>query len=327
MINQAFLTAKVTYMKILDKTAVMILSKFDIGAGKKGAADGPQAVKKESERLGISFDEYEVLDEQALSTPHSSHEFGKNIETILEASLKLNDKVEATLKDQKFPIIISGDHSNAIGGLSGLKNAMPGKRIGVIWIDAHADLHSPYTTPSGNIHGMPLAALSGMDNEKDKKNNVSPEVRDNWDKLKKLGALGISPKFDLRDLVIIGIRDAEKEEWDLIESMGVRTFEPQDIVDHGIYYAINQGLKHLEPCDVLYVSFDADSLDPSVSVGTGTTAPDGLKLGEAESIFRTLLNHPKTAAFEITEINPNLDIKGKEMAKVIAHLLHYGLSK
>ncbi len=174
---------------------------------------------------------------------------------------------------------------------------------------------------------MPLAALSGQDNEQLKKNEVPEDVSYYWNELKKLGVLQLSPKFDLKDLVFIGIRDAEKEEWDMIEKMGVRTFEPQDIREHGIYYVLNQSLKHLEACDMLYISFDADSLDPEVSVGTGTTAPDGLNIPEAEIIFSMLLNHPKTGAFEITEINPNLDVKGKEMAKVIAHLLHYGLTK
>ncbi len=314
-------------MRIQGKEAVMILSKFDIGAGKKGAADGPQAVRDEVGKLGLVFDQYESLDNISLTTRDIPHEFGKHIEMILEASLKLNDTVQGSITRQKFPIIVSGDHSNAVGGLSGLKNAWPDKRIGVIWIDAHADLHSPYTTPSGNIHGMPLAALSGLDNEKQKKNEVSEDVTYYWNELKKLGVLQLSPKFDLRDLVFIGIRDAEKEEWDIIEKMGVRTFEPQDIKEHGIYYALNQGLKHLEACDLLYISFDADALDPNVSVGTGTTAPDGLSIAEAESIFKTLLNHPKTGAFEITEVNPHLDIKGKEMAKVIARLLHYGLTK
>src|SRR5690606_8810970 len=116
--------------------------------------------------------------------------------------------------------------------------------------------------------------------------------------LKKLGVLNLTPKFDLKDLVFIGIRDVEREEWDIIERMGVMTFEPEDIRSHGIYYVLNHALKHLESCDMLYVSFDADSLDPEISVGTGTTAPNGLKIPEAEIIFRMLLNHPKTGAFE-----------------------------
>jgi arginase len=314
-------------MRIQDKEAVMILSQFDIGAGKKGAAAGPAAVRDEIEHLGLVFNSYEVLDGLEITTRNISHEFGKHIEDILEASLRLNDKVEAMLNSKKFPVILSGDHSNAIGGLSGLKNANPDKRIGVIWIDAHADLHSPYTTPSGNIHGMPLAALGGLDNENDKRNDVDEDVAYYWNELKKLGVLNLTPKFDLRDLVFIGIRDAEKEEWDIIENMNVKTYEPQDIREHGIYYVLNHALKHLEGCDLLYISFDADSLDPAVSVGTGTTSPGGLSVAEAEIIFRTLLNHPKTGAFEITEVNPHLDEKGKEMAKVIAGLLQYGLTK
>jgi arginase len=320
-------TPKETSMKVQDKDAVMILAKFDIGAGKKGAADGPLAVKDEAEHLGVVFDEFEILDGINMTTRHISHDFGKHIEDILESAIALNDKVQGCLERKKFPIILTGDHSNAIGGLSGLKNAYPDKRIGVVWIDAHADLHSPYTTPSGNVHGMPLAALSGVDNLHHAKNEVSEDLAYYWNELKKLGVLQLSPKFDLKDLVFIGIRDAEKEEWDIIQHIGIKTFVPQDIKDKGIEYVLNQSLAHLQDCDMLYISFDADSLDPEISVGTGTIAPDGLNITEAEIIFKTLLNHPKTAAFEITEVNPHLDAAGKEMAKVIAGLLYYGLTK
>jgi arginase len=314
-------------MSIQDQQAVLILSQFDIGAGKKGAADGPKALKQEAAKLGITFPEEILLNGLSPDMETPSFEFGKHITSVLESSRQLNDAVQQVIQANKFPLVFSGDHSNAIGGLSGLKNAFPDKRIGVIWIDAHADLHSPYTTPSGNLHGMPLAALGNMDNTKLRKNNVSSEVEHYWNELKRLGTAGISPKFNLGDLVFIGIRDAEKEEWSIIEDMGIRIFETQDIREHGIYYVINKSLAHLEACDLLYISFDVDSLDPSISVGTGTTSPDGLRLPEAEIIFRTLLNHPKTGLFEITEVNPHLDQKGKEMAGVIAGLLRYGLSK
>ncbi len=314
-------------MRVQDKEAVMILSRYDLGAGKKGAADGPLAVKDETEHLGIVFDEFEILDGQNLTTSHISHDFGRHIEDVLEASIRLNNKVKEFLDRKKFPIILSGDHSNAIGGFSGLKNAFPDKRIGIIWIDAHADLHSPYTTPSGNLHGMPLAVLSGLDNRSLRRNEVSEDLAYYWEELKKLGVGKISPKFDLKDLVFIGIRDAEKEEWDIIRNMGIKTFEPADIRQLGMKEVLAQAIDHLKNCDLFYVSFDADSLDPGISIGTGTIAPDGLKIDEAEVVFETLLNHPKTGAFEITEVNPHLDAAGKEMAKVIAGLLYHGLTQ
>jgi arginase len=173
------------------------------------------------------------------------------------------------------------------------------------------------------MHGMPLAALINADNLKFKKNQVSEEEADAWNRLKSIGSKSIAPKIKPEDIVFIGLRDAEKEEWGLIEELGIKTFEPQDIKEHGIFFAINNALKHLEPCDLIYVSFDVDSMDPSVSIGTGTTSPDGLSFVEAEGVFKTFLNHPKLVAFEITEINPSLDEEGNKMADIVAALLNY----
>jgi arginase len=310
-----------------NKNLVFILSGSDIGAGKAGAADGPEAVKDEMESLGIVIDQVEIMDKRSLNIHNLSHAYGRHIEDVLETMKLLNDKVEGVIGKNGFPVILSGDHSNAIGAMSGLKNANAGKRIGVIWVDAHADLHSPYTTPSGNIHGMPLAALAGMDHQELRKNDVEEDVAYYWNELKHLGHDHISPKFDLKDLVLIGVRDAEKEEWEIIRRTGVRTFEPDDIRAKGIKAILAETLDTLKNCDIIYVSFDADSLDPDVSTGTGTTAPDGLSLEQAETIFSTLMSEPKLGAFEITEVNPSLDTKGKEMAKVVAHLIQHGLTK
>ncbi len=305
---------------------VFILSQSDIGAGKSGAAEGPQALKDEIESLGVVVNDFEVVDNRSFNTMNISHDYGKHIEGILAAMNQLNDKVVQSIEKHQFPIILSGDHSNAIGGLSGLKNANKDKRIGVIWIDAHADLHSPYTTPSGNIHGMPLAVLAGLDNQEMKKNMVSEDVAYYWNELKHLGFQHIAPKFDIADLVLIGVRDAEDEEWGIIERVGVKTYEPDDIRAKGIENIVTETLQHLKDCDILYVSFDADSLDPQISTGTGTIVPDGLSVEQAEIIFKTLMAEPKLGAFEITEVNPSLDTQGKAMAKVVGHLIHYGLT-
>lgn len=308
------------------KKPFFILSTSDIGAGKSGAAGGPVAVKDQAESLGIVINEFELVNNGTMLTHNMPHDYGKHIEDVVEAMNRLNDKVSQTIAKQRFPIILSGDHSNAIGGLSGLKNTFADKRIGVIWIDAHADLHSPYTTPSGNIHGMPLAALAGLDHDNLKRNNVDEVTAYYWNELKHLGYHHVSPKFDLKDLVLIGVRDAEDEEWNIIENSGVKTFTPDDIRAIGMEQVINETLLYLKDCDLLYVSFDADSLDPTISTGTGTTAPDGLSIAQAELIFGQLMQHPKTGVFEITEVNPSLDTEGKAMAAVIAGLLSKGLS-
>lgn len=313
-------------MIIQDKEVRLVLAKFDTGAGKKGAANGPESLLKALTGMNIDFDDVVRL-ENVPVTGNGAHPWCKNIEILTENSQKLSQLVFDAVKQEKLPIIFSGDHSNAIGGLSGLKCAYPDKRIGVIWVDAHADMHSPYTTPSGNMHGMPLAALLAIDNETNAKNQISELEKSAWDALKSLGPSAIMPKIFAQDLAFIGLRDAEKEEWSLIDEYKIRTFEPMDIKEHGIYYAINHALKHLQHCDHLYVSFDVDSMDPSLADGTGTPVKDGLTKVEAESVMKALLNHPKLAAFEITEINPGLDTKSQKMADLTAEILAFAIKR
>ena len=309
-------------MSIKDKKIQVVVSDFEIGAGKIGASKGPLALLNALNQIDVEFDSPVFLNNNSDSNDQFNTPFCKHIFEIEKASVLLNSEIENQLKHNRFPLILSGDHSNAIGGLSGVKNAYPDKRIGVIWVDAHADLHSPYTTPSGNMHGMPLAALINTDNVKFQKNQISEEEAKAWNRLKSIGSSGITPKVMPEDIVFIGIRDAEEEEWGLIEEFKIKTFEPHDIKEHGIFYAINNALKYLESCDLIYVSFDVDSMDPSVSVGTGTVVSNGLTFTEAEAVFKAFLNHPKLVAFEITEINPSLDQDGNKMANVVAALLN-----
>ncbi len=302
-----------------------LLSQSDIGAGKRGAALGPAAVLTETEQLGYSIGAFETLGNISFEHGHQLHTSGKNIDAIYTAMKTLNDKVEQIASNGGLPFIFSGDHSNAIGGLSGLKNAFPDKRIGVIWVDAHADLHSPYTTPSGNMHGMPLAALAGIDNKESERNVVDEEVKQYWNDLKQLGRNHLTPKFSTEDLVFIGLRDTEAEERLIISQNNILAFGPDSIRQKGMEQVLQETLQHLSSCDLLYVSFDADSLDPNISTGTGTTAPDGLSVEDAQRIFNTLLSHPHLGVFEITEVNPSLDTNGQPMAKVVATLLVNGL--
>lgn len=297
---------------------------FDTGAGKKGAAAGPIDLKNKLMSGGVEFElESTAISENVESS--AEHTYCKNIETIKANAEGLALAVENSVQNGEFPLIFSGDHSNAIGGLSGLKNAYPDKNIGVIWIDAHADLHSPYTTPSGNMHGMPLAALLGMDNTVRAHNKVTDTEQSLWNDLKAVGSKRIVPKILPNNLAFIALRDAESEEWGLIDDYDVTYFGPDDIKEHGIYYAINNALKKLDHCDGFYISFDVDSMDPSISVGTGTPVPEGLSKVEAESVVKTLLNHPKTLVFEVTEINPSLDEGGSKMADVTASILQFAM--
>lgn len=300
----------------------VITVESDFGAGKKGAALGPQALLSELQQSGFSaFDVFNytrlVPHEVAPSeeTPH-----GKNIENIRNFQEKIVDNIQDILRLHKIPFIISGDHSSANALISGIKDYHANSRIGVIWIDAHADLHSPYTTPSGNIHGMPIAALMGDDHREMAKNDPKEITRNLWEILKKLGRRRITPKIQGRDLVFIALRSTEDEEEKIITKEEIKTFRPDDISRIGIEAVAQQTLEHLRNCEYIYVSFDVDSLDTQYSVGTGTPVEQGLTLQQAGHLISTFCNNDKLVGMEITEINPNLDLE-RPMQKVISGLV------
>ncbi len=308
-------------MILQDKTVRLILAKSDTGAGKKGAEMGPDALLEALSKLGVHFDDVHTLEAlQVDEDPNMT--WCKHIETVSSNANRLSAAVEDSIHAGKTTIVFSGDHSNAVGGLTGFRLANPDARIGVIWIDAHADLHSPYTTPSGNMHGMPLAALTGLDNMSQAKHELSAKEIAAWNGLKAIGNYP-QAKIEAKDIVFIAIRDAEPEEWHLIDEHKIQSFEPDYIREHGIYNVLNKSLDHLANCDTIYVSFDVDSMDPSMANGTGTPVADGLKRVEAEAVLKTLMHHPKTGMLEITEINPSLDSLAQKMAGLTAEILAY----
>jgi arginase len=223
-----------------------------------------------------------------------------------------------TLKSGLFPLVLAGDHSTAGGTIAGIRMAKPKNRLGVIWIDAHADMHSPYTTPSGNMHGMPLATALAEDNRENQVHNPDQQTIDLWNKLKNLGK--IQPKISPDDIVFIGLRDFEKEEEYLIKKYGIKVIPVQEVRRKGVENVVRQSMMHLSNCDDIYVSFDVDSLDSSISRGTGTPVSNGLKEKEAEDMIASIMQHHKICCFEVTEVNPTLD-KENMMAEIAFNIL------
>jgi arginase len=200
---------------------------------------------------------------------------------------------------------MAGDHSTAYGTIAGIKKAHPKKRLGVIWIDAHADLHSPYTTPSGNMHGMTLAMACDIDNLECKINDPKGETIEYWEQLMNVGIPGA--KIYPEDLVFISMRDMEKPENYIINKYGIPNFTPEEVKRLGPEAVAKEALKYLDHCDMIYVSFDVDSMDSRISVGTGTPVPNGLTVEEAKILNVTFAKSPKLCAWEIAEVNPTLD--------------------
>ena len=220
----------------------------------------------------------------------------------------------------EFPLLLAADHGSAGGTIAGIKAAYPSKRLGVIWIDAHADLHTPYTTPSGNMHGMPLATALGIDNEEEQVNELSPEVIAMWNELKNTGIAGA--KVLPGDIVFIAVRDTEEQEDALMEQLNLKNHTVEKLRDHGVEAIVRETMEQLSDCDIIYVSFDVDSMDPGLtSHGTGTPVEDGITPAEAEMFLKAFAKEEKTICIEFVEVNPCLDEKKNRMAEITFNLL------
>jgi arginase len=224
--------------------------------------------------------------------------------------------VAEVIEDNKFPMVVSGDHSNGGASIKGIKQGHPEKRLGVVWIDAHADLHSVYTSPSGNMHGMPLATAIYEDNLECKQKDVDLATAKFWNKLK-----GTERRVNPEDIVFIALRDTEQPEDYLIEKYGIKVIRVDEVREKGARRIVEETLAHLNHCDWIYTSFDVDSMDPSVSVGTGTPVDNGLTEEEAKEMMVDFAASPKMCCMEITEVNPLLDKKGNAMAEAAFRIL------
>lgn len=294
----------------------------ELGAGTRGASLGVGAVKvalwNQGSKVLDGVERIQVLAENERIWGHSPYRFSKRIKGILNVTDDLRKKVQSTLNEGYFPLVIGGDHSIGAGSIAGVKAAYPEKRVGVIWIDAHADLHTPFTTPSGNVHGMPLAAAIGLENREAQKNELSADEVELWQQFCHLG--GIRNKVDPRDFVFIALRDTEVQEEDLIQKHGMKVIRVDEVNKNGVEAAVESSLRHLSECDIIHLSFDVDSMDTSISIGTGTPVDNGLSLEQATTLVRQLMEHERVACFEIVEVNPTLDTENKMANSALAVL-------
>jgi len=292
------------------KPIKLIEVKSEIGAGTRGASMGVDAIKIAALDFGSpffkKFKSVEIKTENQLLLEPVVNDYAKRIKGVYTLNERLANELKNTiLKDNAIPIVLAGDHSSAIGTIAGLKMAHPDKRLGVIWIDAHADIHSPYTTPSGNMHGMPIACSLGEDNKDKQVNKPDDETVEYWEKLKNLGS--ISPKIHYSDLVYIAMRDFEGPEDYLMKKNKIRIFNLQEIRKKAVERVAIESLNYLDACDIIYVSFDVDSMDSRISSGTGTPVPNGITEKEAGNLIYYIMRSKKIACFEMVEINPTLD--------------------
>jgi arginase len=294
----------------------------EIGAGTRGASLGIDAIKIAAldfmSNFFVHFPSEKIQVENQLLFEPIQSPYAKRINGMLNMYERVSKSVHDTIKNNFFPVVISGDHATAGGTIAGIKMAKPKSKLGVIWIDAHADLHTPYTTPSGNMHGMSLATAIGEDNEEMKVHELDEKTTKQWEQLKNIGKL--FPKVLPEDVVIISLRDYEKEERALIEKHGIKIITTNEVRRNGPESVSRKVLRYLSDCTDIYVSFDVDSLDSSISKGTGTPVSNGLREREAEDLISKFMQNRKICCFEITEVNPTLD-KENLMAEIAFNIL------
>jgi len=274
---------------------------IDLGSGRRGVDMGPSALRiaglqNKLKNLGYKVNDtgdikIEIMERQKIGNPKLRY-----IDEILKTSTILAAKVESVLNKNNFPLCIGGDHSMALGTIAGIssyckKNNL---KLGVIWIDAHTDMNTDKTTPSGNIHGMPLAASLGLGNKK------LVNLRD------------FSPKILPENCAIIGIRSIDEEEKKNIKKLKIPVYTMTEIDKMGIHRIINKILKQFgKTVDHIHVSFDVDSVDPTVAPGVGTPVPGGLSYREAHLLMESIAECGCMSSLEVAEINPILDHQNK----------------
>lgn len=294
----------------------------EIGAGTRGASLGIDAIKIAAmdfmSNFFIHFPSEKIPHENKLLYEPIESPYAKRIKGINSLYEKVSKAIAETIKNNFFPVVLSGDHSTAGATIAGIKMAKPKSKLGVIWLDAHADLHTPYTTPSGNVHGMALSATINEDNKECAVHKLDDETKKYWDQLKNIGKM--SPKVLPEDVVFISLRDYEKEEKHLIDKYNMKVITTKEVRSKGPENVVRSVVRYLDDCTDIYLSFDVDSLDSSISKGTGTPVSNGLREREIEDLISKFMHNRKICCFEITEVNPTLD-KENLMAEIAFNIL------
>jgi len=270
---------------------------MDLGSGRRGVDMGPSAIRIAGLNERLRDLGHKVIDDGDIAIKNIEElkvgdARARYLAEIARASRLLCRKVERTLELGQFPLVLGGDHSIAIGTISGIGSFghRTGKRLGVLWIDAHGDINTPDTSPSGNIHGMPLATVLGYG---------PPE-------LTQIGGAG--PKLDPTNVALVGIRSLDEGEKLRLRELGVQVHTMSDIDRHGVHRIMKKALARVaNGVDYVHVSFDLDAVDPTIAPGVGTPVKGGLDYREAHLIMELVADAGVMTSLEIVEVNPILD--------------------
>ena len=274
------------------RTVRLIGVPMDLGQSLRGVDVGPSALRYAGlagrlERLGYAVDDYGNIETPVRGAVPPGSDL---VDPIRQACERLYSTVRGAVADGCIPLVMGGDHSIAIGSIGGASHADP---VGVIWIDAHADFNTPDSSPSGNIHGMPLAVLCGWGS----------------DALVQVGRPG--PKVRPADVVIIGLRDIDAAERQALLDLQIGLYTMRDIDELGIARVARGALGRLGRHRRIHVSFDADSIDPMYAPGVGTPVPGGLNPREAHLLMELIAEDQRLSSAGVVEVNPILDERNR----------------
>lgn len=284
---------------------------MDLGAGKRGVDMGPSAIRLAGLVSSLEAMGKVVEDRGNVHVPvgvNRENEFMRYRTEVLSVCQDLAEKVYKIYQEDSFPLILGGDHSIAIGTIAGLAKKEP--EMGVLWVDAHGDFNTPESSPTGNIHGMPLAISCGIGD---------PEF---------VSIGGYAPKIDPKRVVIVGARDLDMGEIMLLRKQGVRVYTMEEVELYGIQKVMQEAMEYLEKnSKCLHVSFDMDSIDPSEAPGTGTPVRGGLTYREAHFVMKYISTYGNfVTSLEVVEVNPILDIQNKT-AELAVELIESAFGK
>lgn len=285
----------------LQKKATIIGVLMDLGADRRGVDMGPSAIRVAGLNERLATLGYEVTDAGNILVRNPemlpiNDGNAKYLPEIAAACQKLADQVEAALEAGSTPIVLGGDHSIAIGSVGGLSafHHKQDKRVGVIWFDAHGDMNTPETSPSGNIHGMPFAAILG------KGAKELTEIS------------GFAPKVYPEDCVLIGARSVDPDEAIALKASGIRVVTMRELDERGMSAVMDEAMWLASRRTAgFHVTMDMDFVDPDFAPGVGTPVPGGPTYRESHLAMEKVADSGKMLSFELTEVNPVLDVSNK----------------
>ena len=268
---------------------------MDLGQDRRGVDMGPSAIRYAQIEAALEELGHRVTDLGNAGVPIpevvAAGEEVKHLAAVTSVCEEISERAAAIVADGLFPIFLGGDHSIVIGTVSGVARSAPEERTGLIWVDAHADFNTPATSPSGNIHGMPLATLTGRGH---------PD-------LVGIGGPGASVRSE--DVVIVGLRSVDVQEKNLLHEAGVKVYTMREIDAYGAARVVRAAIRDLSHVDRVHLSVDLDVVDPEVAPGVGTPVRGGLTYREAHLLMELVNEAGIVASLDVVEVNPILDVK------------------